>query len=165
MPRKIVPAILALNLKEFKNQTDKINGLFKNVQLDIMDGKFVPAKSYNNIKKINSFNFSWEYELHLMVENPIKEIKKWSALKNVNKIIFHIESTGDPKKTIALIKKNGYKAGIALNPKTPIKKIIPFLQEADEILFMTVNPGKQGAKFISKIKLRSCSKKIPSLKK
>ena len=104
MPRKVVPAILALNLKEFKNQTDKINGLFKNVQLDIMDGEFVPAKSYNNIKKINSFNFSWKYELHLMVKNPIKEIKKWCGLKNVNKII-------------------GYKDGIAINPTTSVKKI------------------------------------------
>ncbi len=155
----IIPAILVSTFSELKKQLKQAWPIFQYVQLDIMDGRFVKNKSFNYNEKNNLEKFFNEeiktklkFELHLMVKNPIEEIKRWKNVKNVFRVIFHIESNNEPMKIIAEIKQNGWQIGIALNPKTPITKITPYLNLVDMVLFMTVNPGKQGNPFIEKVK-------------
>ena len=115
--------------------------------LDVMDGSFVRNKSLMFDFKIPK---NKKYEAHLMIKNPKPWIKK--NYKKVHTIIFHIEPLKKEEISglINLIKKNKRKVGIAINPRTSVNKINPFIKEIDTVLVMTVNPGKYGSKFIKK---------------
>lgn len=132
---------------EFEEQAKKLS-FSPIIQIDVMDGKFVPNKSFQKIAKINGLNLKNEWELHLMVEHPIAELKKWKKVKNILRVIFHFECHDDISQTIEAIKKNGFEAGIAINPETAVEKIHPFLKDVEVVLFMTVHPGQQGAPFV-----------------
>ncbi len=143
----IIPAILVKTFAEFEDQAKKL-AFSPIIQIDVMDGKFVPNKSFQEIEKINGLNLKNEWELHLMVEHPIAELEKWKKVKNVFRVIFHLECHDDIEQTIEAIKKSGFEAGIAINPETPFKKIYPFLKDVEIVMFMTVQPGRQGAPFV-----------------
>ncbi len=150
---RIIPAIFAESEKEFLEKINKIKNLSAWAQIDVMDGKFVPKKSPNKpslIKKFPRLNF----EIHLMVREPEKYIAKWAAA-GAKKIIFHIESQGDPEKLVKKIKKAGCGAGVAINPETDLEKIFPILEKVDVIMLMGNSPGKQGQKFQEKILKRA----------
>ena len=114
----------------------KIEGKAKRVQLDIMDGEFVPNTSLN-------FDFKLEpklhYEAHLMTKQPLNWIEK-NAHK-VQTVIMHIETLRDIKYAIDLVKKKGLKVGLAATIETKLEKILPYLKHIDQLLFMTVDPG------------------------
>jgi len=143
MKKTVIPALIARNQKELDKRFDNVKKHFKTFQLDIMDGKFVKNKSL-------MFNFKLlkrkKYEAHLMVNSPEPWIRKnW---KKVDTIIFHIESTKNPSDVIKLIKSKRKKVGIALNPRSSVKKLVPCLNSINMVLVMTVNPGKYGSKFL-----------------
>ena len=146
----IIPAILEKNFIDFENKAKKLS-FAPIVQIDVMDGVFVKGKTFEEIEKINSLDLKNEWELHLMVNHPIKEIEKWKQVKNIKRIIFHIESEDNPQEVIKNIKKNGYEVGIGINPDTNKHEILPYINDIDEILFMTVYPGTQGASFLSEV--------------
>ena len=100
------------------------------------------------LKDINSEAY---FELHLMVKDPISEIVKWQEIDSVTNAVFHIESGVNVEECVKILKQNNWKVGIALNPETPIAKIIPYADLVDEILFMTVHPGQQGAPFLPEV--------------
>ena len=146
MKKQIIPSLIAKNQKELDKRFGKVKFHSKSFHLDIMDGKFVENKSL-------MFNFKLskgkKYEAHLMVKNPEEWIKK--NLKKTDLIIFHIESCeneSEAKKIINRIKSKKKKIGIAINPKTSVKKIIPFLNSIDMVLILTVKPGNYGARFL-----------------
>ena len=118
------------------------------IHLDIMDGKFVNNKSYtvSEIKKFNDISKK-SFDVHLMVKNPIKYINDL-ALLNVNTISFHYEAVKNVDEVINLIKNYGIKVGIAINPKTDINVLIPYLNMIDIVLVMSVEPGYSGQAFI-----------------
>jgi len=152
----IIPSIIASNQKELEERINKVKTSSPWLQLDIMDGKLVPTKSFR-------FNFKipktkCKLEAHLMIKDPIKWIKKHH--KGINTIVFHIESKNNPEKVIKLIKSKRKNAGLAVNPKTPISKIKGYIDKVDMILIMTVNPGYYGAKFIP-----NTLKKVKELRK
>ena len=146
MKKQIIPSLIAKNKKELDKRFDKVKPHSKVFQLDIMDGKFVKNKSL-------MFDFSLpkgkKYEAHLMVKNPESWISRnW---KKADLIIFHIESLKSNSKVreiIKLIKLKRKKIGIALNPTTKVKRIIPYLNSINMILVMTVIPGRYGSKFL-----------------
>lgn len=144
---QIIPAILTESFEELRRQIRKIDGLFPFVQLDIMDGKFVHKISFQDVEKIPDIGTDLKYELHLMVNDPIKEMQKWEKVKNVFRVIAHIESPGDIEKAWIEAKKQNWEFGIALNPNTPLEKLKPHLDCIDLVLFLTVYPGRQGAPF------------------
>lgn len=151
---KITPTILVSTYDELKQQIKLIEPIFNYVQLDIMDGKFVKNKSFNYNEKRNAENFfnkeidtKLKFELHLMVEHPLKEIQKWKKVKNIWRVIFHIESQDDAMQTIAAIRKNGWQSGLAIKHRTSLSKLKPYQKLIDVILFMTVKPGAQGNDF------------------
>ncbi len=126
------------------------------IHVDIMDGKFVPNKtwSYSEIKKIVSYS-SLTLDVHLMVKDPAKYIEDY-ALLNTTNLIFHYEAVKDIESMISLVKEYGLKVGIAINPDTSEEVLFPYLKDIDVALVMSVVPGKSGQSFIentlSKIK-------------
>jgi ribulose-phosphate 3-epimerase len=150
----IVPAILTDNLQTFKEHLKKVDGHFSSVQIDIMDGIFVKNKSFPEREELNDINSEAYFELHLMVQDPIAEIAKWKEIDSVTSAVFHFEAIVDPTNCLEIIdtiKQNGWKTGIAINPETQLDYIMPYVNMVDEILFMTVHPGQQGAPFLPEV--------------
>lgn len=118
------------------------------IHIDIMDGKFVENKTWtvSEIKKITSCS-KLPLDVHLMVENPSKYIEEF-ALLNTSYIAFNYEAVKDIDKIINEIKKYGLKVGISINPETSEEVVFPYLSRIDEVLIMSVHPGKSGQLFI-----------------
>jgi len=112
-----------------------------------MDGEFVPSKSIS-LQDLQSVNLPVEAELHLMVKDPFLWIKEW---KKVKRIIYHSEIELSHKEIIETVKDNGFEVGVAINPSTSWTKLEKFLKDIDLVLFMSVNPGFYGSKFIPSV--------------
>lgn len=147
----IVPAILTDNLATFKESLAKVDEHFSSVQIDVLDGIFLPNKTFSEREELKEINSEAYFELHLMVKDPISEITGWKEIDSVTSVVFHIEADTNPEECIKIIKQHGWKAGLALNPETGIEKIMPYVNMVDEILFMTVHPGQQGAPFLPEV--------------
>jgi len=146
MKKIIVPAVIAKNQAELDAIFHKISNHAKLVQLDVMDGKFVPNHSLNfDFKLVGKY----EYEAHLMVEDPDSWIETHG--KKVDAIIAHFEAITAPGKTIRAIKDRGKKAFLALNPETGIEQVMDYLDDLDQILIMTVHPGFYGSPFLPEV--------------
>jgi len=159
----IIPTIFALNKKDFYVRLNIAVKIAKNIQIDLMDGKFVEASSIDLKEIPNLKSFNNNFEAHLMVENPVKYLSKLKRI-GIKKIIFHIES-GHTKEIIERIKKLDMICFLALNPDTPIEKALPFLKSIDGVLLMGVYPGKENQEFIVKVynkikHLREIDKKV-----
>ena len=121
------------------------------IHLDIMDGKFVENKSFtiSKIEKFSKFT-SKKFDVHLMVNNPLKYIDSLSML-NVSYITFHLEAVKDVMSVINRIKDNGIKVGISIKPGTNVSEVFPLLPYLDMVLIMSVEPGKSGQSFMSSV--------------
>jgi ribulose-phosphate 3-epimerase len=150
--RIITPAILASTFEDFKTSIQKIEHLFPYAHIDIMDGKFVPNISFQDIERINDLETEMEFELHLMVKEPLREMEKWTLIKNVIRPIIHIESVSNPADCINFAKQHWPQVGLALNPETPLSAVEPYIKQVNAIQFMTVHPGQYGAGFVSEVK-------------
>jgi ribulose-phosphate 3-epimerase len=147
MKKIIVPAVIAKNQEELDGIFEKISSNADLVQLDVMDGEFVPNHSLDF-----DFLLSQEkhmYEAHLMVNDPDKWIETFGT--RVDTIIAHYESPGTSLDTIRSIKKLGKTAALALNPETDIERIAEYLDHLDQVLVMTVNPGFYGSPFLPEV--------------
>jgi ribulose-phosphate 3-epimerase len=145
----IVPAILAKTEQEFIEQLKKALLVSTYIQIDIADGKFVENSTWNkpkNIKKLLPPGTT--FELHLMVDKPYKYAKKWKNIEGLERIIFHINSTSNIKKTYKKLSKFKKKISVALNPEIRASKIKPIIDNIQGIQFMTVHPGRQGNPFL-----------------
>ncbi|MCM8831118.1 MAG: ribulose-phosphate 3-epimerase [Candidatus Omnitrophica bacterium] len=142
----IVPAILTSEPAEFKKMLKICKSFTDYVQIDIMDGIFVPSKSIlpDTIEKTKT---TLKSEAHLMVKNPLlwlEAFKKFGA----SRIIFHFEAVNNPVKVIKEIKNYGFEVGLAINPDTKISDFKHLVEKVTTVLFMSVNPGFYGSKFI-----------------
>lgn len=118
------------------------------IHIDSMDGKFVnnyqlPVSEIIELNKLSNKPF----DVHLMVENPQEYIEKLNNL-NITYITFHFEIQHNILDLIKMIKQLGYKAGLSINPKTPVEDILPYLEYLDLVLVMSVEPGQGGQSFI-----------------
>lgn len=170
MPKKIqlVPALLTYSLTEFKDKIKLVENNFSLAQIDMMDNKFVKNKTFYDLNKIKGVRTKVNYELHLMVNDPEKVIKKWQNFKKVKRIIFHYESMRNDQAVADLIdyiKNNKIKAGLAINPETGFKKFAKFLPQLDLIFIMGVKPGWSGQSLQLKVldKVRKIRKLYPEL--
>ena len=126
------------------------------IHIDVMDGVFVPTIYFGMpiIKSIRPLTDKI-FDLHLMIEEPIRYVDEFTAL-GADIITVHVEACKDTAATLKRIKELGVKAGITLNPDTPLSDVREFLPLADMLLIMSVVPGFGGQKFIeaSRDKLR-----------
>jgi ribulose-phosphate 3-epimerase len=156
----IIPSIIAKNQKELTERLAKVKDHVKLVQLDVMDGKFVKNKSLMFKLKLDS---KLKYEAHLMVKKPLSWIKK--NLRKVDLIVVHyeIDNVGE---VVNYVKSKRKKVGVAINPKTKVKEIKDYLSKLDQVIVMTVTPGKYGSKFLPKMlsKIKELKKLKPGLK-
>ena len=121
------------------------------LHLDIMDGHFVPNLSYGPgvVKSLRPVTNQF-FDVHLMIENTEKYIKPFVDA-GADGITIHIESVTEVDECIELIKSFGKKVGIALNPDTPAKKVMPYINKIDMVLVMSVFPGYGGQKYIEDV--------------
>ena len=147
MKKVIVPAVIAKDQEELDGILDKIPGDTDLIQLDIMDGQFVPNHSLDFDFRLPGGKFT--YEAHLMVRDPDKWIESFG--KRMDTIIAHFESPTTSPAVIERIKKIGKKAALALNPESGIEQIAGYLDVLDQVLIMTVNPGSYGSPFLPEV--------------
>ncbi len=121
------------------------------IHLDIMDGKFVEQKNYtfSDISKIINHH-SNKLDVHLMVSNPLRYLNDYASL-NTEYLTFHYETVKNPEELISKIKDYGLKVGISIKPKTNVNKIKNLLKDIDQVLIMSVEPGKGGQEFIPEV--------------
>jgi ribulose-phosphate 3-epimerase len=146
---RVVPAILTDDPKALVTMVRQAESFTDYVQIDIMDGKFVPSRSITT-EHVASLNTKLEWEAHLMVLHPEDYLAGFHRA-GAQKIVFHYEATPSPQKVISQIRDLGMKAGLAINPDTAVPTILPLLDKVDSILLLTVNPGFYGSKFIPEV--------------
>jgi len=146
---KISPSILSADFGKLGVEISELEKAGADlIHVDVMDGHFVPnitigPEVIKDLKKHTSLPF----DVHLMISPVHKYIKNF-AEAGADIITIHPESTNNLIETINEIKKFGKKAGVSLNPKTTIEKVLPVLSLIDLVLIMSVNPGFGGQKFI-----------------
>lgn len=161
MKKIIVPAVIAKSQEDLEGILEKISGNANLIQLDIMDGEFVPNHSLDFEFRLPQEKHT--YEAHLMVNDPDEWIESFGM--GVDTIIAHFESPTTSPNTIHLINKMGKKAALALNPETEIEKLSDYLDDLDQVLIMTVNPGFYGSPFLPEVmgKITKLRKMKPDL--
>jgi len=155
---KISPSILSADLSKLGSEIQNLEKAEADlIHIDVMDGHFVPnitigPEVINTLRKYTSLPF----DVHLMI-SPVHDFIKNFAEAGADIITIHPEATNDLVSSIKKIKSYNKKAGVSLNPKTSVDKVLPVLNLIDLVLIMSVNPGFGGQKFmketLDKVKL------------
>lgn len=163
----LAPSILSADFWELGEQIKKMeNAGLKYLHIDVMDGLFVPSISYGmpfiaSIRKHTQMFF----DVHLMISEPERYIEAF-AESGADLINFHLEATKDADATIEKIRRAGKKVGITMKPGTPVSAAEPYLDKADMVLVMTVEPGFGGQKLMPECidKIREVSRIVKERK-
>jgi ribulose-phosphate 3-epimerase len=146
---KLAPSILSADFARLGEQIDEVTRAGADyIHVDVMDGHFVPnitigAPVVASIRPVTSLPL----DVHLMIEHPERYISEF-VHAGADIITVHVEACPHLHKTIRLIKELGAKAGVSLNPPTPLSAIEEFMPHVDLVLIMSVNPGFGGQSFI-----------------
>ncbi|MBK8563431.1 MAG: ribulose-phosphate 3-epimerase [Saprospiraceae bacterium] len=149
MNHLIAPSVLAANFRHLQADFDLVNRSEADwFHVDIMDGRFVPNISFGmDIVKTMKDMAERPLDVHLMIVEPEKYIGEFRKA-GADVITVHYEACTHLHRTIQQIKESGAKAGVALNPHTPVGLLDDVLEDLDMVLIMSVNPGYGGQKFI-----------------
>ena len=159
--KRIAPSILSADFSKLGEEVREVEACGADlIHCDVMDGHFVPnitigpmvIKALSKVTKL-------PLDVHLMIEKPERYIKEFIEAGS-KMLTIHVEATTHLQRHIQHIKEQGVKAGVSLNPSTPLDVLEYILSEVDFVLIMTVNPGFGGQKF-----LRSMLPKIKRLRK
>ena len=122
------------------------------IHVDMMDGNFVEASNFTpqDLKKIFK-DCTKPLDVHMMVSSPNKYVKDFAKMKNVEYLTLHVEAHRRPIDVINMIRHTDMKVGLAINPETKVSRIIPLLNHVDQVLIMSVKPGKGGQKFMEDV--------------
>jgi len=145
----IAPSMLSADFGKLDEQVDLINKSDADLfHLDIMDGLFVPNISYGfPLVKAIAKNAKKPLDAHLMIVDPDRYLEEF-AKTGVEYLSVHWEACNHLHRSLQKIRSLGMKAGVALNPHTPVHMLYEILSETDFVLIMSVNPGFGGQKFI-----------------
>jgi len=148
--KKIAPSILSADFSKLGEEILAVEAAGADwIHIDVMDGHFVPNITIGpgpiqSLRKITRLPF----DVHLMIENPERYIDAFADAGS-DVITVHVEAARHLHRIIAHIRERGIKAGVSLNPATPLVQVEPILNDVDVLLIMTVNPGFGGQKFIN----------------
>ena len=145
----ISPSVLAADFSKLGDEVQSVSEMGADfIHLDIMDGHFVPNLSFGAdiVRGIRAYS-NLPFDVHLMITNPEIYISSYVDA-GANLITVHPESTSHIHSVLQQIKKSGIKAGVALNPGTPIEVLDNIIDIIDLVLVMTVNPGFGGQSFL-----------------
>ena len=145
----LAPSLLSADFAKLGEDAVKVSeGGAAYLHIDVMDGHFVPNISFGAgvMKSLNRYETA-PYDVHLMIENPDKYVGDFVTDKT-EYIVVHQETCVHLHRTLQLIKSHGVKAGVAINPATPVSTLQCILADCDLVLVMSVNPGFGGQSFI-----------------
>ena len=149
MHYKLAPSILAADFTRLGEQVRAVDEAgAQYIHLDVMDGAFVPSISFGMpvLSSIRSCT-NLVFDVHMMVEEPGRYVEDMCRC-GADLITVHAEACTHLDRVVNQIKEGGMRAGVAVNPATPLSVLDPILGELDMVLIMTVNPGFGGQKFI-----------------
>jgi len=146
---KLAPSILSADFAHLGDAVQAVERAGVDwVHVDVMDGHFVPNLTFGpkmvaDLHKATALPL----DVHLMIERPDDWVDRYVEA-GATYVVVHIEAVKDIRGTLARIRKRGARAGLTLNPETPVDAVIPFLSDIDLLLVMSVHPGFGGQKFI-----------------
>lgn len=150
--KKIAPSILSADFTRLSDEIKAVEEAGADyIHIDVMDGHFVPNITFGPliVKAVRRIT-NLPLDVHLMISEPERYISDF-ADAGADIITFHIEASVHAHRTIQSIKAKGKKAGISLNPATPLSSLEYILEDLDLVLLMTVNPGFEAQKFIPSV--------------
>lgn len=144
---RIQPSILSADFVNFERDFQSISAA-DGIHVDVMDGHFVPNMTFGvpMVKRMQEIT-SLPLDVHLMIENPDHWAGKYAEL-GVFSVTVHLEACKDPLAIARTIKQYNARAGISVKPNTPLSAVADFLDEFDQLLIMSVEPGFGGQSFI-----------------
>ncbi|MDO8637139.1 MAG: ribulose-phosphate 3-epimerase [Dehalococcoidia bacterium] len=146
---KILPAILTNDEIDLEKKIRQAELFTDWVQVDIMDGQFVPSCSII-ASHLSNIQTRLNLEIHLMVKEPESQVEGY-ARAGATRIAFHYEATPSPDNVIKQVRKLKLGVGLAINPETPISSVEGLLDKIDFILFLSVHPGFYGKEFLPEV--------------
>ena len=149
---KISPSILSADFSQLGNEIKNLEKAEADlIHIDVMDGHFVPNITIGPdvISKLRKYS-SLPFDVHLMI-SPVNQFIENFAKAGADIITIHPEATNDLIGSIKKIKSFNKKAGVSLNPETPVEKVLSHLKLIDLVLIMSVNPGFGGQKFMEEV--------------
>ncbi len=165
---EILPAIISKDSDELQEKLDKVDGVAGWVQIDIMDGVFVPPVTWSCPDDLDQIKTDLHLEMHFMVQNPEDQIESWLH-KKVKRILVHEESTDHNNifKIIDTVKSAGIEVGLVLKIETQISVLEGFIDKIDAVQLMSIDKiGYYGQTFDARVipKILSLREKFPSVK-
>jgi ribulose-phosphate 3-epimerase len=147
---KLAPSILSADFAELADEVERVADQADLLHVDVMDGHFVPNLTIGPpvVKSLRKCTDLY-LDCHLMVDNPGEFLEDF-ADAGADGCTIHIE-LGDPRPLFARMRELGMRVGLTHNPETPVDAVLPYLEEIDVLLFMSVHPGFGGQAFIPSV--------------